>query len=164
MEAGPFAGEAIRGVQVTLVDAQLHEDPVHRGPAQIMPATRQAIYAGILSAEPTLLEPIYKIQVRVPPEEMGNVTGLISRKRGSIYSVEQKGPIVFITGYIPVAESLGLSQEMRSATSGSAFWQCTFDHWAPVPDTLLPEIVRKVRERKGLDPEPPPASKYIIKE
>jgi len=164
VESGPYAGEAVRGVQINLTDAHLHEDPVHRGPAQVMPATRQAIYAAILSAEPTLLEPIYKIQVRIPPEELGNVTALISRKRGSIHNVEQRGPVVTVTGYIPVSETLGLSQEMRSATSGTAFWQNTFDHWAPVPDSLLPETVGKVRERKGLDPEPPPASRYIVKE
>ncbi|MFQ6053214.1 MAG: elongation factor EF-2, partial [Candidatus Bathyarchaeia archaeon] len=141
-----------------------HEDPVHRGPAQVMPATRQAIYAALLSAEPTLLEPIYKIQVRIPPEELGSVTGLISRKRGSIHGVEQRGPVVTVTGYLPVSETLGLSQEMRAATSGSAFWQSTFDHWAPVPDSLLEETVAKVRERKGLDPRPPPASRYIVRE
>ena len=164
LESGPFAGEAVRGVLINMEDIQLHEDPVHRGPAQIMPAVRQAIFAGLLSCDPTLLEPIYKIQVRIPPEELGSVTGLISRKRGSIYGVEQKGPIVDVTGYLPVSEALGLSQEMRAATSGSAFWQCTFDHWEPVPDSLLHETVRKVRERKGLDPEPPSASRYIVRE
>jgi len=164
LESGPYAGEAVRGIQINLTDAKLHEDPVHRGPAQVMPATRQALYAAILSADPTLLEPIYKIQVRIPPEELGNVTGLISRKRGSVHSVEQRGPVVTITGYLPVSETLGLSQEMRAATSGSAFWQSTFDHWAPVPDSLLQETVTKVRERKGLKPEPPSASRYIVRE
>jgi len=164
VESGPFSGEAVRGIQVNLTDAQLHEDPVHRGPAQIMPATRQALYAAILLAEPTLLEPIYKIQVRIPPEELGSVTGLISRKRGSIHNVEQKGPVVTVTGYLPVSETLGLSQEMRSATSGSAFWQSAFDHWAPVPDSLLPETLAKVRTRKGLEPNPPSASRYIVTE
>lgn len=163
-EAGPYAGEAIRGMHVVMTDVQLHEDPVHRGPAQMMPPARQAIFAAFLSAEPTLLEPIYKIQVRIPPEELGNVTGLLSRKRGSIHSVEQSGPAVTVTGMIPVAETLGLSQEMRSATSGSAFWQSTFDHWAPVPASLLDETVEKVRTRKGLDPRPPSASRYIVRE
>jgi len=164
VESGPFAGEAVRGTQITMTDAQLHEDPVHRGPAQMMPATRGAIFAAILSARPTLLEPIYKIQVTIPPEELGNVTGLISRKRGSIHNVEQKGPIVVVTGFLPVSETLGLSQEMRAATSGRAFWQSTFDHWAPVPDSMLMDTVRKVRERKGMEPEPPSASAYIVKE
>jgi elongation factor 2 len=146
------------------MDAQLHEDPVHRGPAQMMPAARGALFAGLLSAEPTLLEPIYKIQVRIPPDELGSVTGLLSRKRGSIHNVEQSGPAVTVTGMIPVSETLGLSQEMRAATSGSAFWQSTFDHWSPIPQTLLMDTVRKVRTKKGMEPDPPHASRYIVRE
>jgi elongation factor 2 len=164
LESGPYSGEAVRGVHVVMNDAQLHEDPVHRGPAQMMPASRQALYASLMSANPTLLEPIYKIQVRVPPEELGNVTGLLSRKRGSIHNVEQQGPAVTVTGMVPVSETLGLSQDMRAATSGSAFWQSTFDHWAPVPPNLLNETLEKVRTRKGLEPNPPPASRYIVRE
>jgi elongation factor 2 len=147
-----------------MIDIKLHEDPVHRGPAQMMPAVRQALFAGILSGDPTLLEPISLIQVRVPADEMGNVTGLLSSKRGSIRSVEQEGPIVNIQGMIPVSESLGLSQEMRAATSGTAFWQMTFDHYAAVPDSMLPDIVRKIRVRKGMNPTPPRASEYIVRE
>jgi len=164
LKEGPLAGEAVRGLLVDMIDIKLHEDPVHRGPAQIMPAVRQALYAGILSGNPTLLEPISLIQVRVPASEMGNVTGLLSSKRGSIREVEQDGPIVNIKGMIPVAETLGISQEMRAATSGKAFWQMTFDHYAPVPDSMLPDIVKKVRVRKGLDPTPPRASDYIVRE
>ena len=164
LEYGPYAGESVMGLHVTMDDLQLHEDPVHRGPAQMMPTTRSALFAGILSAEPTLLEPIYKIQVRIPPTELGNVTGLLSRKRGSIHNVEQQGPAVTVTGMLPVSETLGLSQEMRAATSGSAFWQSTFDHWAPVPPSLMQETVEKVRTRKGLDPKPPRASRYIVRE
>ena len=161
---GPFAGEHVRGLLIDMEDIKLHEDPVHRGPAQMMPAVRQALFAGILSADPTLLEPIYKIQVRVPASEMGNVTGLLSRKRGSIHEVDQQGPVVNISGMIPVSETLGLSQEMRSATSGSAFWQSTFDHWAPVPDSMLMDVVKKVRTRKGMSPDPPRATQYIVRE
>jgi elongation factor 2 len=164
LESGPYAGESVMGVHVMMDDVQLHEDPVHRGPAQMMPTARGALFAGILSAEPTLLEPIYKIQVRIPPTELGNVTGLLSRKRGSIHNVEQQGPAVTVTGMLPVSETLGLSQEMRAATSGSAFWQSTFDHWAPVPPSLIKETVEKVRTRKGLEPTPPSASRYIVRE
>jgi elongation factor 2 len=162
--SGPLAGEAVRGLMVDMNDIKLHEDPVHRGPAQMMPAVRQAIFAGILSGNPTLLEPIYKIQVRVPATEMGNVTGLLARKRGSIRNVDQDGPVVNILGMIPVSETLGLSQEMRAATSGSAFWQSTFDHWEPLPDNMLMDIIRKIRTRKGLKPDPPDARDYIVRE
>jgi elongation factor 2 len=164
LKNGPLAGESVRGLLVNMTDVRLHEDPVHRGPAQMMPAVRQALFAGILSANPTLLEPIYKIQVRVPAIEMGSVTGLLSRKRGSIHNVEQDGPIVNIIGMIPVSETLGLSQEMRSSTSGTAFWQMTFDHWSPVPDNMLPDLIQKIRKRKGMNPNPPKANDYIVRE
>ena len=164
LNEGPIAGERVRGVLIDMVDIKLHEDPVHRGPAQMLPAVRQALYAGILSANPTLLEPISLIQVRVPTLEMGNVTGLLSKKRGSIRSVDQEGPIVNVQGFIPVAESLGLSQELRAATSGTAFWQMTFDHYSPVPDSMLLDIIKKTRTRKGMSPDPPMASDYIVRE
>ena len=164
LNEGPIAGERVRGVLIDMVDIKLHEDPVHRGPAQMLPAVRQALYAGILSANPTLLEPISLIQVRVPTAEMGNVTGLLSKKRGSIRSVDQEGPVVNVQGFLPVAESLGLSQEMRSATSGTAFWQMTFDHYSPVPDSMLLDIIKKTRTRKGMKPDPPRASEYIVRE
>ena len=164
LNEGPIAGERVRGVLIDMVDIKLHEDPVHRGPAQMLPAVRQALYAGILSANPTLLEPISLIQVRVPTLEMGNVTGLLSKKRGSIRSVDQEGPIVNVQGFIPVAESLGLSQELRAATSGTAFWQMTFDHYSPVPDSMLMDIIKKTRTRKGMKPDPPRAGDYIVRE
>jgi elongation factor 2 len=95
---------------------------------------------------------------------MGNVTGLLSRKRGSIHDVDQDGPIVNVTGMVPVSETLGLSQEMRAATSGTAFWQMTFDHWSPIPDNMLLDIIQKIRKRKGMNPDPPRATEYIVRE
>jgi len=160
-EAGPLCEEPIRGVKVKLMDAQLHEDPVHRGPAQIMPATRRAILGSFLTAKPVLLEPIYKIGVSVPAQWVGEVTSLITRKRGRIVSSEARGALTGINGYIPVAETFGLSAEMRSATSGHAFWQCTFDHWEKVPENIAVEIIKSIRERRGLSPEVPKPQKFI---
>jgi elongation factor 2 len=164
LQQGPLAGEIVRGLMVNMVDVALHEDPVHRGPAQMMPAVRGAMYAGMLSARPTLLEPIYKIQVRVPATWLGNVTGLLSKKRGRVHDMEQQGAVTVITGFVPVSETIGFSADMRAATSGSAFWQSTFDHWASVPDSLLLEVVKKIRTRKGMSPEPPTAAEYLVRE
>ncbi len=164
LQNGPLAGEIVRGIMVAMVDVALHEDPVHRGPAQMMPAVRGALYAGILSCRPTLLEPIYKIQIRVPLNEMGNVTGLVSKKRGRVHEMDQQGAVAVITGFVPVSETIGFSSEMRAATSGTAFWQSTFDHWASVPDSLLPDVIKSIRTRKGMSPDPPQASEFFIRE
>jgi len=158
---GPLCEEPLRGVKVKLMDAQLHEDPVHRGPAQIMPATRRALLGSFLTATPTLLEPIYRIGVSVPAQWVGEVTSIITRKRGRIMASEQKGPVTMINGYIPVAETFGLSAEMRSATSGRAFWQCTFDHWERTPENISLAVVKEIRERRGLSPEIPKPDKFI---
>ena len=160
-KAGPLSEEPIRGIKVKLVDVQLHEDPVHRGPAQVMPAVRKAILGSFLTAKPILLEPIYKIAVSVPAQWVGEVTSLIIRKRGRIIASTQRGPITNIVGYLPVAEAFGLSADMRSATSGHAFWQTTFDHWDKLPENLLLDVVKSIRARKGLPPEIPPPSRFI---
>ena len=160
-QAGPLCEEPIRGVKIKLMDAQLHEDPVHRGPAQIMPAIRRAILGSFLTAKPVLLEPIYKIGISVPAQWVGECSSIITRKRGRILSSGQKGALTMITGYIPVAETFGLSAEMRSATSGHAFWQCTFDHWEKTPENVAAEVIKQIRERRGLPPEIPKPSRFI---
>ena len=162
--AGPLCEEPLRGVKVKLVDAQLHDDPVHRGPAQIMPAIRRAILGSFLTAKPVLLEPVYKIGVSVPSRWVGECLSIITKRRGKIVASDQRGILTMITGYIPVAETFGLSAEMRSATSGHAFWQCTFDHWEKVPENIAKEVVRQIRERKGLPPETPTADMFMEKE
>jgi elongation factor 2 len=158
---GPLSDEPMRGLKVSLLDAKLHEDPVHRGPAQIMPAMKRAFWGSFLTAKPTLIEPIYKVGVSVPQQFVGEVTGLISRKRGRVIASEQKGPITMVTGYIPVSETFGLSADMRSATSGHAFWQTQFDHWEKVPESIAIEVIAGIRKRRGLPEEIPKANKFI---
>jgi len=160
-QAGPLCEEPLRGVKVKLMDAQLHEDPVHRGPAQIMPAVRRAILGSFLTAKPVLLEPVYKIGISTPAQWVGECLNIITRRRGRILASENKGALTMITGYIPVAETFGLSAEMRSATSGHAFWQCTFDHWAKTPESVATEIIKQIRERRGLPQEIPSPRKFI---
>jgi elongation factor 2 len=160
-ESGPLAGEPMRGVKVRLLDAQLHEDPVHRGPAQVMPATRRAFYGSFLTAEPVVLEPIYKIGVTVSARWVGDVSSIITRNRGRIISSEQKGPLTMINGYIPVAETFGLAAELRSASSGHAFWQTQFDHWEKAPVNIAQTVIEEIRKRRGLPGEIPKPSRFI---
>jgi len=160
-QAGPLCGEPLGGIKVKLIDAQLHEDPVHRGPAQVMPAVRRAIFGSFLTAKPVLLEPVYKIGISVPIQWMGECSNIITRKRGRILASEQKDGLTMITGYIPVAETFGLSAEMRSATSGQAFWQCTFSHWEKTPEKSAVEVIKQIRGRRGLPSEIPKPDKFI---
>ncbi len=155
MREGPLAAEPVRGVKVILHDAIIHEDPVHRGPAQIYPAVRNAIWAGMLTARPTLLEPLQKLDIRTPMEYVSNIAAVLARKRGRILEVQSVGMVARVIAEIPVAESFDLAGELRSATSGRAFWGTEFSRWAPVPDSMLEDLIRKIRQRKGLPPSPP---------
>lgn len=158
---GPLAREPIRGLLVKIVDANVHEDPAHRGPAQIMPAIRDAMFQGFLSANPILLEPIMKLDMKVPQDFLGSVTRIIAGKRGKIISLDQSEQTMHLVAEIPVAETFDLSDQLRSATAGKAFWGTEFARWSPVPSSMLSETIRKIRERKGLPPEPPKPEDFM---
>ncbi len=151
---GPLAGERCMGAKVRLVDAKLHEDSVHRGPAQVIPAVRNAIYGAMVQGERTLLEPIQKVTLNTPQEVMGAVIGDLQGRRGVIEDISQEGELAVITARVPVAEMFAFATAIRGATQGRVLWSYENAGFQPVPPDLLPEVVRKIRERKGLRPEP----------
>jgi elongation factor 2 len=154
-KTGALCEEPMRGIKVKLIKTQLDPDSGPREPTQITRAVSRAILGSFLTANPILLEPIYRIDVSVQTQWFGTCTSVISRRRGKILSTEQKGFLTTIAGYIPVAETFGLSAELRSATSGYAFWQFAFDHWSKIPENLASEVIKKLRERRGLPEEIP---------
>ncbi len=162
-KTGPLCEQPLRRVEVKLMDAQIHEDSAKREPTQIMRTTSRAIFGSILTAKPILLEPIYKIEVSTPTQWFGTCTNIITSRRGKIQATQNKGTLTIITGYIPVAETFGLTTEMRSATSGYAFWQSTFAQWRKVPEHVATEIIKQIRTRKGLSPEIPKPDLFIDK-
>jgi elongation factor 2 len=164
MTNGPLAYEFCRGMKVVLTHYVPHEDPAHRTYAQIMPATRRAILGAALSADPTLLEPILGIEIKCPAEQIGSIAGVISSKRGKMLNVEQKEAVTIIQGEIPTSETFDLSEAMRGATAGRAMWNTFFKSWAPVPSSMLLPLVREIRKRKGLSPDPPSPSEFIDRE
>ena len=154
VDKGPLANEKLYGVKVKLVDAKLHEDSIHRGPAQVIPAVRNAIYGAICQAERILLEPIQNVFLNVPTEEVGNVTRELQQRRGVILSIEQEEYQTTIVAKAPVAELFGFASAIRSATSGRVLWSTENAGYERVPRELQDQVVRKIRERKGLKPEP----------
>jgi len=163
IKEGPLAYEQIRGVKVKITDVSLHEDPVHRGPAQVMPMTRRALFAAFLYADPVLLEPIQKITLKIPPDLLGAVTSVISQKRGKVVSVEQRGNLMHVAGDLPTAETFDLSEALRSATAGRAFWGLEFERWSPVPASLMQQVIGEIRKRKGVPPEVPRPEEFLEK-
>ncbi len=161
MANGPLAYEFCRGMKIILHHYVPHEDPAHRTYAQLMPASRRAVLGSILSAQPTLLEPMLGIDIKAPSDQIGAIAGVISSKRGKMLKIEQKEVFTIIEGEIPASESFDLSEAMRGATAGKAIWNTHFKSWTPLPSSMVLPVVREIRKRKGLSEDPPKASEFI---
>jgi elongation factor 2 len=168
---GPLCEEVMRGCRFNLMDVVLHADAIHRGMGQIMPTSRRVCFASMLTAGPSILEPVYLCNISVPQDAMGNVYGVLTRRRGHVFSEEQKPgtPQMTLLAYLPVMESFGFTADLRSNTGGKAFPQCSFDHWEPMSGspyeegTKNREVVLAVRARKGLKEGVPEIAQYLDK-
>ena len=164
IHSGPIAHETVRGVKFVLHHFVPHEDPAHRGLAQLMPASRRSMLGSMLIADPVLLEPILGIEIKCPQEQIGTVSGILSGKRGKLLNVEQKGVISIILGEVPASETFDLSEIMRGGTAGKAMWSTYFKTWQSAPQSILRNLIADIRKRKGLNPEPPNPDEFIDKE
>lgn len=161
MKSGPTADEPCQGLLVKLVDAKLHEDAIHRGPAQVIPAVRNAIYGSITVSDPIILEPMQKVFISTPQELMGDASRELNQRRAVVRDMQTEKDMVNIDAKAPVAEMFGFASAIRSATGGRVLWNTENIGFEPLPKQLQPDIVKQVRERKGLKPEPNPASYYM---
>jgi len=160
VKRGPRAHEKMMGVKIILNDAKLHEDAIHRGPAQTIPAVRNGINGALVSAGVALLEPKQNVYITVPQELMGSVTGEMAQRRAEIAGMESEGDMAVITAKAPVKEMFGFASEIRSATGGRALWSTEFSGYEELPRDLLDDITEEIRQRKGLKPEMPRAENY----
>jgi len=121
---------------------------------------RNACYGAMTVAGTILIEPMQKAVVTVPDDVMGGATGEFQRRRGLIQDMQQEGDSTTIEAKVPVAEMLGFAGAIRSATGGRCLWSTENIGFEPLPPELLEKVTRTIRERKGLKPEPYPASYY----
>ncbi|MFH1399514.1 MAG: elongation factor EF-2 [Candidatus Woesearchaeota archaeon] len=150
MGAGPITREPCVNIKVLLTDCKLHEDTIHRGPAQLWPAVREGIRGAMMNSRPLILEPRQVLQFDAPSENMGDITKLISSKRGQLLEMNQDEQRVSIKAKLPVAEMFGLASELRSATSGRGNYYLVDQSFEKLPDELQQKVVKQIRERKGL--------------
>jgi len=168
---GPMAEENMRGIRFNVLDVVLHSDAIHRGGGQIIPTCRRVLYASLLTATPTLQEPIYLVEIQCPESVMGGIYGVLNRRRGQVFAEEQRPgtPMYNVKAYLPVNESFGFTSDLRANTGGQAFPQCVFDHWAIMNGDALEagskinQIVKGIRVRKGLKEEIPTLDNYYDK-
>ena len=166
---GPLAEEPMRSIRFNIMDVTLHADAIHRGGGQIIPTARRVLYASTLLAEPGLLEPVYLVEIQVPEQAMGGIYGVLTRRRGHVFSEEQRvgTPLFTVKAYLPVLESFGFNADLRAGTGGQAFPQSVFDHWQILPGgspsdptSMVGKIVMDMRKRKGLKENVPGYDNY----
>jgi len=155
-----LAKEPAYGLKVNLEDITVHDDPVHRGPAQILPMTWRPIWCCFLLSEPKLLEPLISFECKVPNDFVSPVIALVQKRRGKILDMTTDEDMVVVKAEMPVSESFGIADELRSSTQGRAFWATQFSRWAPVPEQLQADTIKQIRERRGLSPTPPRAEEF----
>merc|ERR1712226_1536662 len=168
---GVLCEENMRGCRYDIHDVTLHADAIHRGGGQIIPTTRGFIYACALTAAPRLLEPVYLVEIQCPETAIGGIYGVLNRKRGIVFEEAQTPgtPMFVVKAYLPVNESFGFTEALRSNTGDQAFPQCVFDHWQIMPGDPLQEgskphqICQDTKKRKGLKEALPDLNNYMDK-
>merc|ERR1712226_171196 len=157
---GPLCEENMRGIRFNLMDVTMHAD-----------ATRRVCFAAELTAQPTLQEPVFLVEITCPQEAMSGVYNCMNLRRGCVFEENPREgtPLVQVKAHLPVAESFGFVAALRQATSGQAFPQCVFDHWENLPGDCLQagskmeDLVLAVRKRKNLKVEMPKLGDYLDK-
>ncbi len=150
IDAGTIAREPCIKLKVSLVDIKLHEDAIHRGPSQVYPAVRDSMRAAMATAKPVLYEPVQTMMFEGPIQFMGEMTKLIQSKRGQLIDVTQNAIDCIIKAKLPVAEMIGLTSELRSATEGRGSFSMVDQKFEKMPASVQEVVTRKIRTRKGL--------------
>lgn len=139
MDQGVIAGFPVVDVKAVVFDGKEH--PVDSKDIAFQTAGREAFKLAMQSAGPSLLEPIYLIEVTVPEEYMGDVMGDFNTRRGRVQGMEQKGNRSVVRALVPLAEILRYGTDLRSMTQGRGIYTIEFDHYEPVPSHLIDHIV-----------------------
>ena len=138
---GVLAGYPLIGIKATLFDGSFHE--VDSSEMAFKIAGSMALREGAREAQPTLLEPIMKVEVVTPEDYMGDVVGDLNRRRGLVQGMEDGYGSKIVQAEVPMAEMFGYSTDLRSATQGRAQYTMEFARYAEVPDALLEAIRRR---------------------
>ena len=138
METGPVAGYQVVDVCVELYDGSYHE--VDSSEMAFKVAASMAFREAAQKADPVLLEPVFKVEVTVPDEYMGDVIGDLTSRRGRIEGSDMDKGAVSIRAMVPLAEMFGYATDLRSKTQGRGIYVMQFDHFEKLPDSLLDKV------------------------
>ncbi|MGA7615408.1 MAG: elongation factor G [Thermoanaerobaculia bacterium] len=142
MEKGILAGYPMTGIRATLYDGSYHD--VDSSEMAFKIAGSMAYQEGAKRAHPILLEPIMDVEVVTPEEFAGDIMGDLSRRRGKIQQMEDRGGAKAIRAMVPLSEMFGYATQLRSNSQGRASYTMQFHAYEPAPKTVAEEVIAKV--------------------
>jgi elongation factor G len=143
MDSGILAGYPVIDVRAILYDGSYHE--VDSSEMAFKIAGSMGFKAAAEKAEPTLLEPIMRVEVTTPENFVGDVIGDLNARRGRVDAMEPRGNVHVVRAFVPLAEMFGYATTLRSATQGRASYSMEPSHYEPVPNSIADEIRKKSR-------------------
>ena len=141
LDSGPVAGYPVLDVRVNLVDGASHA--VDSSELAFRNAATLGVREALRRADPVLLEPLMRIEVRVPEDHFGGVIGDLNGRRGQVLSQDALGRLQVVTATVPLAETFGYSTDLRSLTQGRATYSMEFDRYAPVPHSVSAALTER---------------------
>jgi elongation factor G len=138
---GVLAGYPVTGMKVRLIDGSFHA--VDSDALSFELAARMAFREALPKCKPVLMEPIMKIEVLTPEENMGDVMGDLNRRRGQLQGMDTRAGAQVIKALVPLSEMFGYVTQLRTITSGRATSTMEFDHYEPAPKNVMDEVIAK---------------------
>ena len=142
MKTGPLAGFEVESMKVTLIDGSFH--PVDSDSLSFELAGKLGFRTAAKKAKPVLLEPIMKLEVVTPEENMGDIVGDLNRRRGQVLSMDERAGAKVIKANVPLSEMFGYVTTLRTLSSGRATSSMEFSHYADTPRNIAEEVIEKV--------------------
>ena len=140
---GVLAGYPVTGMKVRLIDGSFHA--VDSDALSFELAARNAYREALPKCKPVLMEPIMKIEVLTPEENMGDVMGDLNRRRGQLQGMDTRAGAQVIKALVPLSEMFGYVTQLRTITSGRATSTMEFDHYEPAPKGVQEEVIAKAK-------------------
>ncbi|KMY82531.1 elongation factor G [Leuconostoc mesenteroides subsp. dextranicum] len=140
LNAGPLAGFPLVDLKAKLYDGSYHD--VDSSEAAFKIAASLALKEAAKTAGAVILEPIMAVDIVAPEDNLGDVMGHVSARRGMIEGQESRGPVLAVKAKVPLSEMFGYATTLRSATQGRGTFQMVFDHYEAVPKNIQEEIIK----------------------
>ncbi|MBN2156984.1 MAG: GTP-binding protein [Candidatus Lokiarchaeota archaeon] len=148
--SGPLCRERLAELKITLTNLELKKLADEHFIADITILLREAVFKALKQTGSVLLEPVYELIIQAPPDQVGAITPLLAQHQSRITEISQNEYSAQLQCYMSVREYIDFSTELRSRTSGRAFWQTHFYSFEEVPENIRDTIITEIKFRKGM--------------